>query len=168
MSIKDGLHELLDRLDNNTEQAALEVYEGSKETCLYVLQLGLEHVTARRRATKRRELRSIVQPEFIGAPSSVTGRVPLTKKAQQRIVDHGREFFAGWMINATINMGDATKHDLLLQAESERNSAKGKLNNAGLYEALAAPLVEGQRVREYWNPEQVIKLGKDFGIKKSA
>lgn len=157
MSIKEDVYEVLDEHDNIVE-ASTAIYKGSKAVCLYVIQLGLEHVTSRRRAIKRRELRAVIKPEFIAAPSGVTGRVILTKRAQTRIVENARELFAGWMINATISLGAATREDLLVQAENERSSAKGHIRNAELYEALADPLKPGQRADAYWTPKAVQKV----------
>jgi hypothetical protein len=158
--MRDETLKIIDEADD-LDGASATILSGPKSLALYCIQLGLEHLTNRRRAVKRRELRAVVQPEFTQV-KGITGRVVLTKQAQKRIVANARELFDGWMINAQISLGDATKEDLLMQAVAEENSATGHTNNARLYRALAEPLKEGQRAADYWTPKQVQKLRGKF------
>jgi hypothetical protein len=73
-------------------------------------------------------------------------------------VDHAKELFGGWMINAHVSLGDATKEDLLTEANNERQSANGHARNVQFYVALAEPMKSGQRVSEYWRDKSVAKI----------
>ena len=167
MSLLDDVHEIIDA-SRTTADAASKIYRGPKALALYVIETGLEHIRARRRATKRREFKVVIQPEF--RPGRTTGSFVLTPRAKARLVDHARELFVGWEINATIRMGEATKEELLFEAKKLRASAKGNIRTAQFYEALAEPLKAGQRVRDYWRDENVVQKIKDeiWTIRKSA
>jgi hypothetical protein len=162
--MRDDIQRIVDQ-NLDLADAAAAILSGPRHLAIYCIRLGLEQLLNRRRAIRRRELRAVVQPEFTKAPGAITGRVVFTKRAQKRIIDNARELFDGWMINATISLGEATKEDLILQAVAEENSATGHIRNAQFYRALAAPLGDGQRAADYWTPKRVRKLRKDLDSK---
>jgi hypothetical protein len=155
--MRDDIQRIIDQ-NLDLADAAAAILSGPRHLAIYCIRLGLEQLQNRRRAIRRRELRAVVQPEFTKASGAITGRVVFTKRAQKRIIDNARELFDGWMINATISLGEATKEDLILQAVAEENSATGHIRNAQFYRALAAPLGDGQKAASYWTPKRVRDL----------
>jgi len=153
----EDVHKILDSVDNDIELAAEKIHGGKKDILLYVISVGLDHIKAKRRANRRRELRREVQPQF--RTGKTAGSIELTPKAKERLFNSTKELFGndGWKIG-DISLGDFTKEDLLLQAAAERKSAKGHILNADFYEALAEPMKDGQRVRQYWKPEDAAKI----------
>jgi hypothetical protein len=146
---------VIDAADGNVSAAALDFYNGPKSLALYMLEIAVTHLKARKRATNRRSLRRVVQPEF--KKSGVTGRIVLTQRAKKRLTENTRSLFGkdGWDIGE-INIGAFTREDLLAQAAKERASAKGHIRNAQFYEALAEPMKPGEVVRDHWkNPSKV-------------
>ncbi len=156
---REEVERLLDKHD--VEEVISRLVKGPTGRLIYVLEIGLHHLAARKRAGIRRGLRAVVQPKFKKGKN--IGSVVLTESAKRRLVEHSRELFSGWMINANVSLGDATREDLLVQAEMERNSADGHIRNAQFYEALAEPLEAGQTVRDYWrDPKVVAKIKERF------
>jgi len=151
--------------------AAAEVVYKTRTLAIYAILIGLQTLMRKKRATRRRELRSEVQPQF--KPGRVTGSVVLTEPAKKRLLSITQRLFGddGWMIGE-INLGVMTKEGLLAQAQSERASAHGSLRNAEFYEALAAPLQPGQLVKVYWRPEEASevrgKIWKDTESRRAA
>lgn len=158
---KEAAQAAIENADGDIGAAASAIYNGSKPLALYVISVGLEHLKARRRATRRRELRAVVQPQFV--PGKTVGSIVLTPQAKKRIEANTRDLFGkdGWNIG-DINIGSLTKEDLLAQALKERGSAKGHLRNAKFYEALAEPMEPGQIVKDYWKqPSKVTAIKND-------
>jgi len=158
---RDEVLRILREVDNNTLEAAERIFVGPQKICIYVLQCGLETFKAQHRRKRRQELRTEIQPQF--KAGRVTGSVELTKAAKERLIRHTKDLFGddGWMIGE-INLGNFTKEQLLAQAVSERNSAKGSIRNAQFYESLADPLQAGQMVKEYWKSGDARKLRKEI------
>jgi hypothetical protein len=133
------------------------IFDGPKDRAKYAISIGIETITAKERARNRRELRSVVQPRF--KQGKTIGSVVLTDNAKKRLVEHAQDLFTGWMINATVSLGNATKEDLLDAINNEQLSARGHLRNVEFYSALAEPLKPGQRVSDYWrNSKTVAKI----------
>lgn len=161
MMIPQPVQMILDSVDGDTSLAAEKVYEGSRQTALYVITVGLEQMKARHRAGRRRELRREVKPRF--KSGKTTGSIELTPQCKKRLFVMTNELFGddGWKIGE-ISLGNFTKETLLDQASKERQSASGHVRNAQFYEALAAPLQPGQLVREFWQPETATKLKQEI------
>lgn len=155
-TLRERAAELL-RITERTD-AVMAIYTGDKDLALYLINLGCDNIERGARATKRRELRRLVQPDFTRHPSGIKSRMIMTKKTQQNVIDNAKKLFGEWMINASISMGEATKEDLLVQAQRERASANGHTRNAQFYEALADPMKPGQTVAEFWTPKNAQKL----------
>jgi nucleoside diphosphate kinase len=124
---------------------------------LYVIAVGLDHLKARKRAVRRRELRRAVRPKF--RAGRVTGSIELTAQSKKRLLQKTQELFGddGWKIGA-ISLGNFTKEALLSEAANERVSAKGHVRTAEFYEALAEPMQSGQLVRDYWRQESAVEV----------
>src|SRR5262249_34183590 len=137
--------------------AAEFVYGSRKSLAIYVLVIGLETIKASIRREHRRELKATIKPQFQSGP--VSGSIVFTKKTKQRIARHAARLFGpeGWAIGDVL-LSDFTKEQMIERAEKERRSAKGNLQNAQFYEALAEPLQPGQLVGAYWNPETAGRL----------
>ena len=157
----ENILKLLDRVDGDVKIAAESILDGPKKIALYVLEIGLLHLKAKKRATRRRSLRSEAKPRF--KTGRTTGNIELTKQAKVRLFKMTQELFGddGWQIGA-LNLGSFTKEALLAEAASERKSAKGHIQNALFYEALAEPLQPGQLVKDYWKPETATKIKGDI------
>ena len=111
--------------------------------------MGLDTIKANHRRDRRREFKQAIKPQF--KPGPVTGSVVFTKKTKERLAHHANELFGdkGWAIGG-VWLRDMTREQLLDRAQVERKSAKGSLQNAQFYEALAQPLSPGQPVYTYW------------------
>ncbi len=159
MLMQEKIQQILDSVDGDLDLASENIYEGPKPVAIYVIQVGLDHLKAKRRAIRRRELKREIQPEF--RPGRTTGSVEFTPKFKRRLLENTQKLFGkdGWDIG-DINLGNFTKEGLLLQAASERRSATGMIRNAQFYETLAEPLQPGQLVRDHWTPEDATKLKK--------
>lgn len=157
----EEIHKILDGVDGDIELAADAVYDGPKKILLYVLTVGLDRIKAKRRARRRNELRRSVQPQF--CVGKTVGSIELTPKAKERLFKNTRELFGndGWKIG-DISLGDFTKEDLLLQAAVERKSANGHFLNADFYEALAEPLKDGQKVKQFWKAEDANRIKREI------
>ncbi len=79
----EDVHKILDSVDNNIELATEKVHSGKKDILLYVISVGLDHIKAKRRANRRRELRREVQPQF--RTGKTAGSIELTPKAKERL-----------------------------------------------------------------------------------
>ena len=159
MSFKERVYEILDEVKNDFEKAAGKVYNEPKDVVLYVLQIGVEHLAARRRATNRRNLRSaVVNPKFVTKHKGAASYVKLSKKSEINLLKATQTLFDDWKIDAHISLGNATREELLEKASAERASAKGHLRNAEFYERLAEPMQPGQRVRDYWTSPKTVEL----------
>jgi nucleoside diphosphate kinase len=161
MTNKEKLQTVLSDHGGDLGDAAAEIYAGSKALAIYAIELALNHLKARTRATRRREIRRVVQPQF--KPGRVTGSFVLTDAAKRRLVKETQTLFSkdGWNIGE-INIGDFTREDLLEHAAKERKSAKGHIRNAQFYEALAEPMAAGQKVSAYWKPDKALKVREDI------
>jgi hypothetical protein len=76
--------------------------------------------------------------------------VAVAKQARQTILDT-------WMI-AGRKLGDVTRRDLTVQAETHRNQAAGLQRNATFYDLIAKRMDEDQTVREALDEAAVQKL----------
>lgn len=161
MSYRDDVIKTLTDADNNIGNAAAVIYDGPKKIALYVIQLGLETLKAKKRRQRRRELRAELRPQFTAGRT--TGSIVLSKASKERLVKQTKELFGddGWQIG-DLNLGDFTKEQLLAQAVAERSSAKGSIRNAQFYEALAEPLQPGQTARTYWKSETAHKIKSEI------
>ncbi len=156
MSIQDEVQEIIEKTDT-IKEAADVIINGKRSLVVFVVMLGLEHFSAKKRRERRRQLRTEVKPQFQAGP--VTGSVVLTKSAKKRLLKSTRELFGddGWMIGE-LNLGDFTKEQLIAQAVQEEAQAKGSIRNAQFYRALAEPLQPGQVARDYWKSETAHKI----------
>lgn len=144
--------------DSDFKATANAIYR-IKDLAIYAMVIGIENIVARERAEKRRELRAVVQPEFVKPAGKSYGSVVLTERSKQRMVEHAHDLFNDWKINATVTLGNATREELLHQAQAETLSAHGHSRNAAFYQALAEPLKPGQRVIDFWrDTKRVTKL----------
>lgn len=152
---RDKALEVLETFSNNSQKAAEEVLtNGPDSLTLYVLRWGFDTLKSSQRRNKRREIKSEIQPKYV--PGNTTGKVVLSKETQERLKKRS-EWLSEWMIGS-VSLGDFTKAMLLAQSESEKNSARGSLQNSKFYEALAEPLRTGQLVREHWRPDDASKI----------
>lgn len=160
MSYRDDVLKTIESVGGDLANAAEAIYSGPKKIALYVIRLGLEKIKSGKRRERRRELRTEVKPQFTAGRT--TGSIVLTKASKARLLKSTRELFGddGWKIG-DLNLGEFTKEQLIIQAASERASAKGSIRNAQFYEALAEPLQPGQKAKDYWKSEMAhkIKLG---------
>src|SRR6266567_475040 len=156
MSLRDDVLEIASENNNDLPTTATAIYR-IRTLAMYVILIGLQTLMRKKRATRRRELRTEIKPQF--KPGKVTGSVVLTEPAKKRLLAVTQRLFGddGWMIG-DLNLGHMTKEGLEAQAQNERMSASGSLRNAEFYEALAVPLQSGQMVQEYWKPETAGKL----------
>jgi hypothetical protein len=162
MSYREEALRVLKESDGNIIDASHEIYGGPESIALYVIQIGLEKLKSQVRRDNRREIKREIQPEFV--KGKVTGSVVPSKAFQKRIIKNTQRLFSneeGWMIG-DINIGMMTREQLFAQAVAERKSAKGCLQNAQFYEALAEPLQPGQRADAYWKPETATKIKRDI------
>ncbi len=152
MSELNKIHKILDRVDGDIKLAAEIIYSGTKSLALYVIAIGLDHLKAKKRAARRRQLRRAVQPRY--RAGKTTGSLELTTQSKKRLFRMTEDLFGddGWKIG-NISLGNFTKEELLAEAAAERSSAKGHIQTAEFYEALAAPLKSGQSVGSHWNPK---------------
>jgi hypothetical protein len=151
MSYSDDAWAIYKEADGDTNKAADAIYAGPKRLAWYVISLGLVAIARKKRANRRRELRALIRPEFVKAPGGPTGSVVMTEKSKQNLLDYAKELYGddGWIIG-NLNIGDMTKEELIAQAASERKSAAGSIRNANMYEAMAEPMLPGQKVRSHW------------------
>ena len=156
MSYQKDVQDVLDDSDD-TAEAASTIYKGPRAVALYVILLGLEAFKSKYRRKRRRELKADVRPQF--KAGAVTGSVVFTDATKKRLADRTRDLFGkdGWMIGE-LNLGAMTKEQLIAQASNEEASAKGLIQNARFYRALAEPLEPGQRADAYWNKSAGLKL----------
>lgn len=150
MSYRDDVLKILEKKD--FDDAAVAIYNGSQNLAMYVILLGLNTLKAKHRRERRRELVAEIQPEYQSAKAG--GQPTFTIAARNRFVKIARDLYGpdGYMIG-NVNIGNMTKEQLLAQAENEKQSARGSLRNAKIYEAIADPLKPGQKTKEYWKPD---------------
>jgi hypothetical protein len=167
VSHRDQALEILENLKGNTSKFALEAYDRPKNFVLYLLQLAGETLKSKQRRTRRREIRAEIKPQFVRG--KVTGSYVLTKQSKERIFRNTQELFGanGWKIG-NLQLGAWTKERLIDEAARERSSAKGHIQNACFYEALAEPLKSGQRVDAYWSQEDGTKLKQSIWKKTES
>lgn len=140
---------------------AAKIYGGEKALALYVMQVGVETLAAKRRRSDRQELRStVVKDDFVKRPGGPAYSVKPSRRSMDRLGKVVADFFHRWKIGA-LDLGDATREDLLAEANKERASSKGHLRNAVFYEKLAEPMEPGQRTRDYWKSAEAVKLIRD-------
>jgi hypothetical protein len=158
---REKLLQTLDAVDGDIRLAADIVYDGPKTLAIYAIKSALEHLKARKRATRRREIRSTAQLRV--QAGRTTGSIVLTPKSKRKLLEMTQVLFGedGWQIGE-INLGNFTKEGLLQEAAKERRSAKGHVRNAMFYEALAEPMEAGQMVKDYWEPKTATKIKKEI------
>ena len=126
--------------ENNLAAAAQFIYDSRKSLAVYVITVGLDTIKAELpQGSSPRQFKQAIKPQF--KPGPVTGSVVFTKKTKERLAHHANELFGdkGWAIGG-VWLRDMTKEQLLDRAQVECKSAKGSLQNAQFYEALAQPL----------------------------
>ena len=160
MDLHDQVLSIIDKHDGNIEEAAAEVITNKKLT-MYCLVIALEHIKARRRAVRRRELRREIKPQF--RKGKTTGSIVFTEGAKKRLASITKKLFSddGWQIGEQY-LRDFTRDDLLFEAARERKTSNGHVLNAMFYEALAEPMSDTQAVHEVWTAEAALKLREDL------
>jgi hypothetical protein len=151
------IYQILQNHNNNLERAARDIYNGDEDAALFVIKVGLERIAGMYRRKNRKKLtETVVNPTF---PTGKYGKVPPpSKKARAILLRATESLLHSWKINANIYLGDATKEDLVMAANSERKSAIGKERRAMFYERLAAPMQEGETVTHYWKNDRAVQL----------
>ena len=155
----EDIHEILDKVDDNVELAADKIIGGPKKLLRFVLLIGLITIKAKRRATRRRELRRDIQPQY--QKGRTTGSIVFTAQSKKKLFEKTNELFGndGWKIGQ-LSLGEFTKESLLETAIMEEQSASGHKKNAEFYRALAEPMKPGQRVSEFWTSAKAAEIKK--------
>lgn len=158
-SIKDQILEIIEASEDK-DDAINNILVGDRSILRYCVVIAIDHLGARHRAVKRRELRRVIQPQYVPVtgPKAVTGRVAFSKKTVKAIQENKDRLFSEWKINATTSLGEATKEQLLAQIVAEHASAKGHIRASQFYEALVEPMQDGQTVADCWDSKDVQKL----------
>jgi hypothetical protein len=149
-----------DDCNGNINVAASKIFNTPKhdDDSLYLISLGLARLVSKKRANRRREFKRELQPKF-----NIRGKKTLhynfSAATKAKLLQQTQDLFGvdGWNIGK-LNIGDATKEDLLKFAEKEARSAYGNLVNEKIYRALAEPLQSGQTARSHWTKEAIAEM----------
>jgi hypothetical protein len=161
----DAIIEILNKHDNAIDDAAAEIYSGPKKIAIYAIELALEHIKAKARALRRREIRRDIGLQSVNDDSGKrhTG-YGLTDARKRKLLANTQKLFGndGWLIG-NINVQEYTREALLDEAARERRLSGGHIVNAQIYETLAEPMAPGQLVREHWTAKEIAKIRKTIG-----
>jgi hypothetical protein len=161
LKMKEKVEKILSKFDGDVAAAAEEIYQGSRAVATYVLIVGLEHMKARARSLRRREIRRDIGLQPVTSEDKANTSFGLPKKAKEKLLANTKKLFGsdGWMIG-DIDIQNYTREALLQEAERERRLSRGHIVNAQIYETLAEPMKPGQTVSQYWTKEAIKKVEK--------
>lgn len=155
------LFEQVEKLIKNksVDAAVNAILKSNASVRQFVIKVGVEHLQSKQRAQKRRILhRETINPTFATSttPSSVKP-VNLSTKTRNILMKEAENLFIEYKIGG-YNLGDFTKEMLIAEAEKEQRSGQGHFLNAAFLSRLAEPMVAGQKVPDYWESPEAVKL----------
>jgi hypothetical protein len=140
---------VLELLKKHTKHDAILMIQGDPVLAYDVIAIGIDKILSVHRRRQRREIKQEISPTY-----TIEARaVRFSPETMQRIQSHTVRLVSDWYIGG-LALGDLTKEQLLAEAEKEKRAGTGHLVNARIYEILAAPLHEGQRMRTHWSEER--------------
>jgi len=83
---------------------------------------------------------------------------PTVSPERQQAIEAGARGYLSWPLMDGTPLGDADKEHLLSDAARHRQYAAGNVRSAKFYEALAARMRAGEKVKDVWEEEAVGRL----------
>jgi hypothetical protein len=161
----DEIEALLLKYVNNYVGRDAAVYAKHKDLALYFIRQGFSVYEAQQRRIVRNDIKkNILKPEFqreikmkSSTSTSPAVKVNVSEKTATKAMGYAAEMFTNWKIGK-LEIGDATKARLVIEANNERSRAGGHVINAIIYEKLAEPMNNVETVSEHWKTRKAVEL----------
>lgn len=163
MSSIEKVNDMLTKIGNDYDKLADRAWKsGDQDLIMYLMKIGFAKISANMRRKSRQMIKeNVIRKEFLSEDDIPKIKIKLTNDFRSKHIQRTiSNIMSDWKIGG-VELGKCTKEKLLKQAQSERSAGRGHIENAILYERLAAPMNNKETVSSYWKDSRAIVLIRD-------